>query len=469
MSSSSNHDQRTPLSNNTNSLVPSRSPSPQDAADKPAASLALRRRGSFRRLNPRADSSEDPPSVHSSIFEAPYCSSSEGGGSGEKDDAKALQAGAARDSSYGEESGSRPRDAPGTTTAGAGPGPRDRLTRLGRTPLETIIEKKSAATIRSPSLARTHSLDGSVPASSHIPVEAPPIFRARRKQSFSFDDAASLESSKKKVSDIAAGGILPPKKAYRNYAGPNMPTHSRPERMPTPPGMPSWSSSTPSTAPGRALDASPSPSPSTRRPRHRDFFFRFPIGTPSSSEHTAPQTPNSIQVTDQRRFVTVPNGRPCFRPPPSGHRSYGSLDMHPFHGAPIAKPWESSSGRPPYLRPRGNSAVRMQYMRPVREEATGAASARPMPTCPHATKMNNQSITNQGPNTPTNRPANRNTAQQTPTEGRAKKCWRCRLSRWIEKFPLSPCCGSVRGHSEGSSYRNFSTAPDNPRYNFPAI
>jgi hypothetical protein len=469
MSSSSNHSRRVPLSNNTNSLT---SLSPQDAADKPTTPVALRRRGSFRRLNPRADSSEDPPSVHSSIFEAPYCSSSEGGGSGEKDDIKALQTRAARDSSHGEESSSRSREAPETTAAGVGPGPRDRLARLGRTPLETIIEKKSAATIRSPSLARTHSLDGSMPASSQTLVTDGilPIPRARRQQSFSFDDVASLESSKK-PSNIATGGILPPTKAYRNYASPNMPTHSRPERIPTPPGMPSWSPSTPSAAPGRAPDASPSPG--TRRPRHRGFFFRFPTATPSPSDQTASQVPNGIQATDPPHSVTASNGRPRFRPPPSGYRSYGSLDMHPFHGAPIAKPCESSSSRAPYLRPRGDNALSMRYMRTVREETirTGplTTSARPMSTCPHTTKRSNQGTPNHGPNASTSRPTNGGSTPYNSTEGQVEKCWKCRLSRWTEHFSLCSCCGSVTDYGEGTDSRNFSTLPESLQCSIAAI
>ncbi|KAI9777592.1 MAG: hypothetical protein M1839_008646 [Geoglossum umbratile] len=459
MSGSSTHGQRIPLSSNTNSLVPSRSPSPQDVADKPAAPLALRRRSSFRRLNPRADSSEDPPSVHSSIFEAPYCSSSEGGDGGEKDDTKASQPRAARDSSCGEESSSRSGETSGAAASSIGPGPRDRLTRLGRTPLETIMEKKSAATIRSPSLARTHSLDGLLPASSQTPSadETPPISRARRKQSFSFDDAAGLDSSKRKSGSTATDEMLPPKKAYRNYAGPNMPTHSRPERIPTPPGMPSWSHFPQPAAPALG----PGTPPTARRPRRRDFFFRLPTGTPSSSEQTTSQTPDGIQITTQQHFITVPSGRPRFRPPSSGHRSYGSLDMHPFHRAPLSKPWESNGGRPPYLRPHGTNAMSMQYMRPVQEEnttaATPTAATRPITTCPHTKR----STPDQAP--ASHHPTDGSTDQRHPAEDPPKKCWKCRLGRWFEQFSTF-CCGSIGDYGEGTSYQNFSALPDNPRH-----
>ncbi|KAI9858182.1 MAG: hypothetical protein M1813_007831 [Trichoglossum hirsutum] len=474
MSSSSNPDQRIPLSNSTNSLVPSRSPSPQDASIKPTAPQVIHRKASFRRLNPRADSSEDAPSLHSSIFDAPYCSSSEGGDSGERYDAKVSQIRRAVDIGYGGEAGLRVGEVSAVNTGSFGPGSRDRWTRSGGTPLETIIERKSATTIRSSaSLPRTHSLDGAMPSGplSPAPRGVSPATQTRRKRSFSFDDIIHLDCGKRRSNSNATDGPLPPPKAYFDYASPNMPTHNRPERIPTPPGLPSWSPSAQPVGPDTTATVSP--------PRGRGFLFRSssPRAPPPPSVRVS-ESPVDIQNPNQRHSATTPGGSSRFRPPPSGHRSYGSLDMHPFHRAPLAKSWDST-GRPITRRripsrPQsvmGGNAMRMQYMRPVRDSTDGATGATtPVPArttnpptlCPHA-KRNQQSSTDQS----TNRGSEHYPA---PTSGDlgAGRCWRCHLSHWTEQFPMF-CCGDVGDRPEGAGSRNFSVPPPPlpayPRFN----
>ncbi|KAI9717120.1 MAG: hypothetical protein M1812_004868 [Candelaria pacifica] len=288
MSSASPPRLRSPLSDNTN-RVHSRSPTAFDTA-KTTQSRHVRRKVSLRAFNPDADSSEDEWSDHGSIYTALRLSSSEA-----LEIQRRVTSGERRKLSSAEDGSVSPK---GTVSPGGSPiTPLEKLIRPPGTPLQTIIEQKSIATLRAAqSFSRVSSLDNIV----LWPAKSDSRALARRKQSFSEGDIAIFkvkESIQSSSESSNVDGVLP------GYAEPKEPLFSPPYRMPTPPGMPPWTGLGPQA-------------PRTSQPRTGRFFS---LTNPHGWAHSSAMSRA---------------GR--FRPPASGHTSGGPLDSHPFHNAPLA-------------------------------------------------------------------------------------------------------------------------------------
>ncbi|KAI9766031.1 MAG: hypothetical protein M1835_007266, partial [Candelina submexicana] len=279
---------RSPLSDTTNSIH-SRSPTAFDTA-KTTQSRHVRRKVSLRAFNPEADSSEDEWSDHSSIYTALRLSSSEAS----EIERRVTREERPKASSLDDGSVSRK----GTISPGGTPiTPLEKLIRPPGTPLQTIIEQKSIATLRAAhSFTRTSSLDNK----SLLPSKTDLQSCTRRKKSFSEGDVTVIKVNEYPQSSSESSnteGVLP------GYAEPKEPLYSPPYRMPTPPGMPPW------TGLGSEV---------THPSRARSGRF-FSLTNPHSWAHS----PAMLRA-----------GR--FRPPSSGHTSGGPLDSHPFHNTPLA-------------------------------------------------------------------------------------------------------------------------------------
>jgi hypothetical protein len=294
-----------PLSRNSIHLRTG-SPSPSSALKQ------VRRQNSFLR---RADSSEEFPSPHESIFEAFYFSATNSDESNNRIELITLSPyNVSNDENRGLLTPTRNLD--------------DIYFRYGRgTALETIAEQKSTGTR---TISRTKSLDDlhNAPFLNHrdsfILSKGP-----RRKQSFSFDDLALINQYYHDACATIENGIC---KSHRPeplitpeiYAQPKKPLHEPPNRPPTPPGMPSWTAA--QLIPfGERLAQPPS-----RPNRIRRLFGISASGSTVSPQHY----PESIM---RDTVVSIPNrGRtaPRFRPPRS---AYGPLDQHPFTRAPLAQ------------------------------------------------------------------------------------------------------------------------------------
>lgn len=327
---------RSPLSTSTNSPPP-RTPSPSIyATAKTTQPRPIRHQLSFRTFHPHLDSSESDPSAHSSLFEAVYLSPSLITTTTTADaNANTLKRVSTRRSSGSSEGGD------GTASTGMVVGAaRDSF--LG-TPLETIAEQKSVATLRTvtslPQMrsSRTRSLRPTTtkPSLALLP---------QHKHSFSANDLplrlrhqprnAALRSSDSTTATSPPGTASPTptthahSHAHETYAHPNEPTASPPHRMPTPPGLPSFN--TPAAHNYRI-------EPPTFR--LRDFFSRN-----AHADANAFAGPNTIQTVGLPRGVVArgPDAvvRARWRPTQSGHTGqFGGpgIASHPFHAAGFAK------------------------------------------------------------------------------------------------------------------------------------
>lgn len=293
----------------------------------PASTLKqVRRKDSFLR---HADSSDDYPSPHESIFEAFYFSATNSDESNSRIELITLYPhGPPND----ENRGPRPQTPPAPT-------PMDDIQfRYGHgTVLETIAEQKSSGTR---TVSRTKSLDSmpSFPFLNHrdsfMLARSP-----RRKQSFSLDDLALINRYYHEAcATIEKDTCKPiPLEVTEIYAQPKKPLHPPPERPSTPPGMPSWTAAQNIPPRGRISYA-----PTTQN-RFQRFFGISPSGIAVSSR--VPQPPGPGNARD--RAVSAPTrGRtpPRFRPPRS---VYGPLDQHPFTRAPVAQILPRSSEATP--------------------------------------------------------------------------------------------------------------------------
>lgn len=259
------------------------------------------RRSHGKVLAPLADSSEDEPSPHSSIYEAPLASDSEVEGITPPSGKRGTGFAPVRSSDVGivnttedEDAGRLPSTAETNTAAGAGSGVNwsPVSQRIGRPSLglETIIERKSNNTLREelafPRLDRRPSSEFTG-EDDDGGDDAQLLPRGRRKKT-------RTESSRSGSFDYYNDEVY-------EYASPSQPLY---QSIPVS---------------NNAVDArlSPATPPLGGTPPISASFFNRNY-SPSSPIRTPPQGPT-------------------FRPPTSGYRSYGSLANHPFHSAPIAR------------------------------------------------------------------------------------------------------------------------------------
>ncbi|MCJ1399203.1 hypothetical protein MMC11_002405 [Xylographa trunciseda] len=267
----------------------------------------LRRKASTRALHAQADSSESLPSSHSSIFEALYCDSSN-----ENLDGKAAWLGTfVTGGSVSQPSLST--YASKLEPASIPPNPPARSLHLP-TPLETITEQKSVATLR-----------------------AQQSFTARHKLSFSLDDLDLFRRSSRlfKNSSSSSSAAVHPQPSHPLY--PVAPSTPPPPRMPTPPGLPTFNT--------EAATAYQLPYPSSN---FRSLFRRNK--TPEERQwlaQTARLPPGVLMRGDNGVLI---RGR--WRPSQSGHtgnpRLTGATGVatHPLHVAPFANVPAAVTGRP---------------------------------------------------------------------------------------------------------------------------
>ncbi|KAF8473350.1 hypothetical protein BDZ91DRAFT_714479 [Kalaharituber pfeilii] len=298
--------------------------SPRSGENVPVNSQASHqsrpRRSHGKVLAPIADSSEDEPSPHSSIFEAPLASDSENEGIGSsankrspnavvevtrevviaeninvgQDDRSSVAGGA--DASIGSQleysrSGSSTSDYP-----------HGRYINTLSQGLDTIVEQKSSSTLREEDSA---------------------FQRLSRRSSTEFseddedeDDCILLPRGRRKKNRGDCFDYYDDELVY-DYVSPSQPLYQSISAL-----HHADSPLSPATPP---LGDTP--------PISASFFNR----------NYSPSNP-----------LRAPLQGPTFRPPTSGYRSYGTLTNHPFHNAPIARSdrGEGSSrgvGRPGYL------------------------------------------------------------------------------------------------------------------------
>lgn len=272
----------------------------------------VRRKDSFLR---HADSSDDYPSPHESIFEAFYFSATNSDESNNRIELITL---------YPHSAPNDENRGPGPQTPPAPSSIDDVQFRYGHgTVLETIVEQKSSGTR---TVSRTKSLDSmpSFPFLNHrdsfMLARSP-----RRKQSFSLDDLALINRYYHEAcATIEKDACKPlPLEVTEIYAQPKKPLHPPPKRPSTPPGMPSWTAAQ-NVPPRSRLSYTPA-TPN----RFQRFFGMLPSGIAVSSR--IPQPPG-------------PGMAPRFRPPRS---AYGPLDQHPFARAPVAQIVTGSPGATP--------------------------------------------------------------------------------------------------------------------------
>jgi hypothetical protein len=276
----------------------------------------VRRKDSFLH---RADSSEDYPSPHESIFEAFYFSATNSDESNSRIELITLHPHVGlNDENKG------PSTPPVANLID------DIQFRYGHgTVLETIAEQKSSGTR---TVSRTKSLDGmpSFPFLNHrdsfVLSKSP-----RRKHSFSLDDLALINRYYHEACALiekdACKACKPlPLEVPEIYAQPKKPLHAPPERPLTPPGMPSWTAAQ-NVLPRARVSSTPS-----RQTRFQRFFGLPPSGLTISSRMSSSP---ALEATRDRVASAPVRGRmaPRFRPPQS---AYGPLDQHPFSRAPVA-------------------------------------------------------------------------------------------------------------------------------------
>ncbi|KAI4115398.1 MAG: hypothetical protein LQ345_003986 [Seirophora villosa] len=309
---------RTPLQDTTNSMNPEASSPPFHTA-KTTQSTKSRRKFSisfFRHQN--LDSSEDIPSPHSSLWDAPLAEQHLNTTLPVGDwDASGADIPAPPTKTKGKKKGKRK----GASESSSPPAaidstPSIRLDSNVHHPhlLDTITERSSRPTLRS-----------FRPSSISLRRDSPSIttLRARtsalRKESFSLADLPpsprSLVSSKSSLS--LRDDMIQPR--------PNTPQYAPPERMPTPPGLPTFN--TPEAIHYRL----PSPQLSFRE--------RFRL-TPTPEEmHYHRQTahlPPGVVMRGERGELIRGRWRQGGQSGHTGHGNQGALDSHPFTRAPLA-------------------------------------------------------------------------------------------------------------------------------------
>jgi len=292
------------------SLMSSRSPL-LSRSTSPTPTKQIRRKSSFFI---RADSSEDAPSAHSSIYEA-FCFSNNSIESLQKAEWLQVDALKGRKVFATIENDENCRD-----ISGFRPSNSNQRFRYGNgTALETITEQKSNSTMRS--LARTKSAENiqTIPFLNHrdsfIISKSP-----RKRRSFSMDDLDSIKQSYHDINTNMERSAHQSLQIHEIYAQPKSPILAPLKRPATPPGMPSWTAI--QNNPRLRICNSPTPN------RIQRFFGIQPSGITLSSRIP------SAGLTSAGELSRISRPIPRYRPPRS---VYGSLTQHPFNNAPIAK------------------------------------------------------------------------------------------------------------------------------------
>lgn len=319
---------------------PSRAPlQPRTTPSSPTLTLKqVRRKNSFLL---RADSSEDYPSPHDSIFEAFYFSGTNSDESLSRIELITIHGhkhlGVVKDGGGNNEN----REPSASSIAN---NVDDIQFRYGHgTALETITEQKSFGTIRTISRAKSADDVANSPFLNHrdsfVLAKSP-----RRKHSFSLDDLALINKSYHEACAMiereTCKACKPPLEVPEVYAQPMKPLHAPPERPQTPPGMPSWTAA--QNAPPRVRRITYS-TPPVKQNRFQRFF-----GLPASNTIHSSIVPPNGNIRSQGRVVSAPPGgriAPRFRPPRSAYG--GPIDQHPFSRAPMAKVLVDAPPLPP--------------------------------------------------------------------------------------------------------------------------
>ena len=486
------------MSDTTNSPRPSRSTSPVFLTAKSAQSRHVRRRVSVRNFRPDVDSSEETFSEHSSIYEALRSSSSEileRGSSEEKlgDWLGALAAGhrsttniIPSDSTSGQEA---------LDIASNNATPRE-VSKRAKAVLETIIEQKSIATLRT-SRSTSQKLLGD---NDTRPQEQQSVTAHGTKIALNNTTEAGVHGDLSPVKEdlnlshhapAAADSPEPPSGVL---AGPNHPLYAPPYRMATPPGIPSWTA-------GQARTRLPLPELTRQdeglRTRARRIIFSRrarsaprPFG-PAGSRLAGPTAPfirsktnASFPGSQSQGHSQIPMRAPRFRLPQSGHRNYGTLAMHPFHYVPLAKPAagllpdtpapsapllpapgsRSASPATPVLEPRDEPSTTITARR-VRFTSSVLGGEESSPETHRARRSRSRSSSADTPVLPpSSHPlcphVQLDPATETPLVATAQRecCWKCRRER-ARAWLCFVCCGVVADGDEGQ--RNARLAPIN--------
>ena len=381
---------RSPLSDRTNSPRNSRSPSPVFHSAKSGDSRQSCLRKSARQPYRDADSSEECPSDHSSICLASrYPSAELLAAAGDLDSSKESIISVIRFQEAGvtsTESSIRYNEAiaeghDGSQGIQAASGieiprkghPRGSLSQ--GTPLDTITEQNSMASLRPmiianrpcPTRSLEQSLTPAMPATItetalretteinsqttvSIPVElishAPcPV----DKRTMGQDDP-----SQHPIDRLPLVLKKPRCRALAAFAAPAFPPFAPPIRRTTPDGLPSWTAA--QLTRHRPIRLQTAPQPVGFRSITRRLFARRSVSPPSAGSSPRSGTStikiklSKIDSNDRGRprdrlhdvsHGAVQPGRwpraPRFRPLSSGFRSYGTIEDHPFHYAPVAR------------------------------------------------------------------------------------------------------------------------------------
>ncbi|KAL2352388.1 hypothetical protein BJ546DRAFT_207089 [Cryomyces antarcticus] len=332
--------QRSPLSDRSNS----RSPPPTAAP----INRLLNHKISRKQFFPHLDSSEDTPSEHSSVYDAMHWRSADHLAhvcdEDEATDAPATipkhgvpNGGSADGSlltleiiSLYTEGEKNPASSTGTQDAGI-----RFINRPHGTPLATIIEQKSIATLRTapsfPSVKRNFTPIHTSSNSHYLHTTSSTINENRRRISFSVDELV-LREVQRRSEDSAHLNSAAPVPADAELLGEAellgsditravSPPFQPPKRIKTPDGLPRW--------PGDLPNARPYLSSTSANPARALLNYLRNSRSPQSTQPVA-----RSETRPQRTC------RAFWRPPASGHAAVGfaELTSHPFHNAPVAVP-----------------------------------------------------------------------------------------------------------------------------------
>lgn len=291
-----------PLSDRSNSRTPS-----------PTPIGSLPRKTSKRHPLSHLDSSEHTPSEHSSLFDAVYWRASD-----HTQGVLARAEAATRvDSKQHGTDVTQDNHAKAAAAARAVEFAVRYINNPSGTPLATIIERKSYATLKSKASSRRFTPVHVHPHSNYIHSAA--CSDARKRTSFSLDEQALREHELQRCEDDEH---LPLK---RNYVRPASPPHQPFQRTTTPPGRPRWPGDLPTSAP-----------PAPLRSSSRQRFARVvrDVLRISSAPHPA-QTVSTLASRPRRASMPVRTGRAYWRPPQSGYGVLGvsELARHPYQNA----------------------------------------------------------------------------------------------------------------------------------------
>ncbi|TKA62874.1 hypothetical protein B0A49_10880 [Cryomyces minteri] len=332
--------QRSPFSDRSNS----RSPPPTAAP----VNRSLNRRTSRKQFFPHLDSSEDIPSEHSSVYDAMHWRSADhldhvydedeatdapatipkhGGPNGGSADGSLLTLEIISLYTEGEKNST---SSIGTQDAGI-----RFINRPHGTPLATIIEQKSIATLRTapsfPSVKRNFTPIHTSSNSHYLHTTSSTINENRRRISFSVDELA-LRGVQRWSEDSAHSNSAAPVPADAEVLGSDItravsPPFQPPKRIKTPDGLPRW--------PGDLPTARPYLSSTSANPARALLNYLRNSRSPRSTQPAA-----RSETRPQR------TGRAFWRPPVSGHAAVGfaELTSHPFHNAPVAAPDGTTAG-----------------------------------------------------------------------------------------------------------------------------